>query len=433
DKARHGSDPPFLKAPAAGERPAAQGPGHVHPSCLPCLSSDARAQIPCSRWPRATKRGDPSFEVARVVPSVVRRNSDGLDRRDARHLPLDDALDACLQRHQGHRAAAAGAHHAHLRHAVFRDVDQLDIAAVHLDRRPDLIQCLLHLGHQFDRALHTLWHLHHTSRCRRRRLELPGMDVASSSVPGNCAGVNRRRSRTPPREGPAHDSCRHHSTSPEKRPSAASRCSSLALTPSFTRATSSSPRYSSMSSVATSITSLLAAVALTSVNTSIKAGTSRSRSTRAKTRRAAAWTLATRSSTASRRTEPATPFGSCRNAASFTATSRTAGLSSRIKALSVAWRASCFAALISWSTLRADGSSGTSLKSPSLSNCSTVAAALARVLGSMSTSPTISLAAAVSTLSWARVSATSRTRLLLSLSHLINRSSEALLPPSRSA
>ena len=44
---------------------------------------------------------------------------------------------------RGHGAAGAGAHHVQLDDAVLGDLQQLDVAAIGLKSRPDLVQHLL--------------------------------------------------------------------------------------------------------------------------------------------------------------------------------------------------------------------------------------------------------------------------------------------------
>src|SRR5690606_24869678 len=66
--------------------------------------------------------------------------SDGLHSYDVGHLPLDHPLDSSLQGDHRHRAAAASADHADLCDAVVRHVDELDVASIHLNGGPDLVQ-----------------------------------------------------------------------------------------------------------------------------------------------------------------------------------------------------------------------------------------------------------------------------------------------------
>jgi len=77
---------------------------------------------------------------------------DGLDALHVRELLLEHALHAVRQGHLGHRAAAACALEAHLHDATF-DTDQLDVAAIGLQRRPDLVEYRLDLLVVHVRAL----------------------------------------------------------------------------------------------------------------------------------------------------------------------------------------------------------------------------------------------------------------------------------------
>lgn len=67
------------------------------------------------------------------------RRSDVLDAANLRALRADRDFNAALKRSGRHRAAAAGADQLHVRDGI-RDADEPDVAAVAVNRRPDLVE-----------------------------------------------------------------------------------------------------------------------------------------------------------------------------------------------------------------------------------------------------------------------------------------------------
>lgn len=79
-----------------------------------------------------------------AAPAKRGAGSDGLDRLHLGHPLADPLLDAGLQRHLGHRAAAAGSHQAHVDRAVLH-VDEFHVAPVGLKERANGVEGLLDL------------------------------------------------------------------------------------------------------------------------------------------------------------------------------------------------------------------------------------------------------------------------------------------------
>lgn len=76
--------------------------------------------------------------------------SDGLDLDDARHGLSESAFDPLLEGEHRNRAGLTGSHQAHGHHARgLIEAEQLDIAPIRLDGRPDPVEDLLnHVGNR---------------------------------------------------------------------------------------------------------------------------------------------------------------------------------------------------------------------------------------------------------------------------------------------
>lgn len=99
------------------------------------------AATPLSPWTR-TKNAAPKGGVL-LVSQCGTEDLDGFDPLDLRDLLTDDTLDAIRERKLRHRASTAGALQGYLHNTVFCDLHKLDIAAIGLQRRPDLVECCL--------------------------------------------------------------------------------------------------------------------------------------------------------------------------------------------------------------------------------------------------------------------------------------------------
>ena len=71
-----------------------------------------------------------------------------------RYILFQDLFDSHFQGHLRHGAPAAGTREFHLNHTLFVHPDELNVAAVGLKRRPDLVEGLFHFFPDHVRYLH---------------------------------------------------------------------------------------------------------------------------------------------------------------------------------------------------------------------------------------------------------------------------------------
>src|SRR3990172_10889779 len=77
----------------------------------------------------------------------------GFHRFDGRNPLLESRLDATLQRHGGHRAAAACARQAHLHHATV-DVDEFHVSPIGLEGGANAVQHFLYFwSHRYTSSV----------------------------------------------------------------------------------------------------------------------------------------------------------------------------------------------------------------------------------------------------------------------------------------